>query len=91
MRVDTDDVVACPHCHDGLVVSPLPGDEDGLCGFCGGLGFTLKHIRCMCGRQVNLLRELRPGIYFCGRLKCGEGLLKALPPEPEVQGRVCAA
>lgn len=85
MPVNTDDVVACPHCHDGLVVSPLPGDDNGLCEFCGGLGFTLKHIRCVCGRQVNLRREVRPEIYYCGRIKCAEAWLKMLPPEPEAQ------
>jgi hypothetical protein len=84
MVVAEDDLVACPHCHNGLVVAPLPGGSD-LCLLCGGLGRTLRHVRCQCGRQVNLKHELRPRMYFCGRPRCAEIWLKNLPVETEVQ------
>lgn len=84
MSVNKDDLNPCPHCSGrGVIVSPHYGTEDGECTFCSGTGFTLKYIRCLCGRQVDLTCELRPGVFFCGREKCEEAWKKNLPVEKE--------
>lgn len=72
------DVVNCPWCHEGMVVNPLPGDEDGLCQHCGGFGLTLRYVRCYCGRQMNLTQQLAEGVFYCGRPTCGDAIKKAL-------------
>lgn len=77
MRLDANDVVDCPWCHQGAVVSPLPGDPD-ICQHCGGFGLTLLHVRCYCGRQMNLTQQLDKGVFYCGRQTCGDAIKKAL-------------
>lgn len=77
MRLDAKDVVDCPWCHQGMVVSPLPGDPD-ECQYCGGFGLTLLHVRCYCGRQMNLTKQLDKGVFYCGRPTCGDAIKKAL-------------
>lgn len=77
MRLDANDVVDCPWCHQGMVVSPLPGDPD-ECQHCGGFGLTLLHVRCYCGRQMNLTKQVDKGVFYCGRPSCGDAIKKAL-------------
>jgi hypothetical protein len=68
-KVEITDLTDCPWCHGGLQVSPQPNGPE-QCLNCGGLGYTLRYVRCFCGRQVNLTKRLAKGVFYCGRTKC---------------------
>lgn len=68
-QIRPEDLVECPWCC-GHGAGPEP------CVECGGLGQTLRHVRCMCGRQVRLdvVGVVLPGVYGCGRLACARDI-----------------
>ena len=76
--------VTCPGCRGvGVVVVPRFQGQEGLCGYCHGLGEVCISM-CLCGRPRRFSKEglIVEGLYCCGSPDCKREMQpKVAPPK----------